>query len=382
VAIYANVFKATHGETRRETLGGGDGSKALQQFALRQPPLTYISAPTPAGAESTLKIYVNDVRWHEAETIFGLGPADRRFGTQVNDDDITSVTFGNGRQGARLPTGVENVRAEYRQGLGKAGNVKAEQITLLTSRPLGVKEVINPLRATGGADREGRDQMRKNAPLALTALDRLISTQDYASFARTFAGVGKAYAQRLPDGRRELVHVTIAGVDDAPIDETSDLFRNLGLAMRRFGDPALPFQVASRELVLLIISAKVHVMPDYLWENVEPWIRAKLLYAFSFENRELGQDALLSEVIAGIQSVEGVAYVDVDALGGVAEKKSDGAVKTPQEILDEAQAIVNKGKPDQRVRANLSGLSGAAIRPAQMVYLLPDVQDALILNLV
>ena len=239
MTIYANVVKATHGETRSEVLGSGDGSKALQQFALRQPPLTYVSASTPEGVESTLKIFVNDVQWREAETIFGLLPADRRFITRASDDEVTTAVFGNGKQGARLPTGVENVRAVYRQGLGKAGNVKADQITLLVARPLGVKAVVNPLRASGGADKESRDQARKNVPLALMALDRLVSTQDYEDFARTFAGVGKAFATRLSDGRRELVHVTIAGADDIPIDATSDLFRNLSQALRKFGDPSV-----------------------------------------------------------------------------------------------------------------------------------------------
>ena len=382
ITIYANVIRATQGETRRETLGSGDSSRALQQFALRQTPLTYVSAPTPTGVESTLKIFVNDVRWHEADVLLGLSPTDRRYVTRVDNDDVTSATFGNGIQGARLPTGAENVRADYRQGLGKAGNVKAEKIALLTSRPLGVREVINPLRASGGADRDSRDQIRKNAPLGLMALDRLISTQDYASFAHVFAGVSKAYAVRVSDGRRELVNVTIAGTDDIPIDRTSNLFRNLILALRRFGDQALPLRLDVRELVLLIVSAKVRISPDYIWEKVEPKIRASLLDAFGFEKRELGQDALLSEVITAIQLVEGVAYVDVEAFGGVAERGSDGSVKTPKQILGEAQAIVSANKPDQRVRANLSELIGARIRPAQLVYLVPDVPDTLILNLV
>ena len=49
VTIYGNVVKATHGETRREVLGSGDGSQALQSFTLRQPPLTYMAAPYPSG---------------------------------------------------------------------------------------------------------------------------------------------------------------------------------------------------------------------------------------------------------------------------------------------------------------------------------------------
>ena len=114
--------------------------------------------------------------------------------------------FGNGSEGARLPTGIENVRAVYRTGIGKGGNVKAEQISLLSTRPLGAKEVVNPLPASGGADRETRDQARKNAPLAVMALDRLVSVQDYEDFVRVFAGIGKARATELSDGRRQIVH--------------------------------------------------------------------------------------------------------------------------------------------------------------------------------
>ncbi|MEK6288304.1 MAG: putative baseplate assembly protein [Acidobacteriota bacterium] len=385
VTIYANVVKATHGETRKEVLGSGDGSQSLQQFALKQPPLTYVSAPTPAGVESTLKIFVNDVEWHEAESIFGLEPTARRFVTTRNDAEVTTGIFGNGKQGARLPTGVENVRAQYRQGIGKAANVAEGKITLLASRPLSVKEVINPRRASGGGDPETRDQARKNTPLAVLALDRLVSTRDYGDFARTFGGVGKAFSMRLSDGQRELVHVTIAGAGDAPIDESSDLLRNLRQALTQFGDPAMPVSVAVRELMLLVISAGVQLLPDYVWEKVAPKIRVKMLEAFSFENRELGQDAFLSEVISAMQSVPGVAYVDVDAFGGVAEKNADGSVRTPNGLIAAAQEIVTKGKPDQRVKVNqpeLPKISSGEIRPAQLAYLVPEVPDTLILNVI
>lgn len=385
VTIYANVVKATHGESRRETLGSGDGSKSLQQFALKQPPLTYVSAPTPSGVESTLKMFVNDVEWHEAESIFGLSSTERRFVTTRNDAEVTTAIFGNGKQGARLPTGTENIRAQYRQSIGKGGNVAAGKITLLASRPLNVKEVNNPQRASGGADAETRDQARKNAPVAVLALDRLVSTSDYADFARTFGGVGKAYSIRLSDGIRELVHVTIAGFGDAPVDEGSDLLRNLRRALTDFGDPALPVAVAVRELLLLVVSAKVRLLPDYVWEKVAPKIRTKMLDTFSFEARELGQDVFLSEVISAMQSVPGVSYVDVDALGGIAERNADGTLRTPNELIDAAQAIAQQVEPSRRVRVNLPEIpkvSANSIRPAQIAYLVPEIPDTLILNLI
>ncbi|MGH7496692.1 MAG: putative baseplate assembly protein [bacterium] len=387
VTLYGNVVKATHGETRNEVLGSGDGSKALQLFELRQSPLTYLAAATPAGAESTLKTYVNDVRWHETEALAGLNPTDRNFITRTDDESKTTAIFGNGKEGARLPTGIENVKAVYRNGIGKPGNVKAEQISLLGAKPLGVKAVINPLRASGGADRESRDQARRNAPLAVMALDRLVSTQDYADFARTFAGIGKAISARLSDGRRELVHVTIAGVEDIPIDETSDLFINLRQALYQFGDPFQPIQLAVRELMLLVISANVRVLPDYQWEPVVTKIRAALLDAFSIERRELGQDVMLSEVISKIQAVEGVAYVDVDTFGGIPEKIADaeGArhLITPEEMAIKVQEFVEASEtsgPLPRVKANLADFEKGLLHPAQIAYLTPEVPETLILN--
>jgi predicted phage baseplate assembly protein len=206
--------------------------------------------------------------WHETASLAWLGQKDGGYVSRTDDDGLTTVTFGNGEHGARLPTGVQNVRAVYRSGTGAPGNVRAGQISLLTTRPLGVKEVINPLRASGGADREDRDLARENAPLAVMSLDRLVSVQDYADFARTFAGIAKAIATRASDGERELVFLTLAGAGDAPIDKTSDLYRNLLLALRQLGDPDLPLRVEARELRALVLSAGVALRPDFSWEPV------------------------------------------------------------------------------------------------------------------
>ena len=398
VTIYGNVLKASHGETRKEILGSGDASQSFQSFTLKQAPLTFISSPTPAGAESTLAVYVNDVRWSETDSLAGLAPTDRKLVTKTDDSDKTMVIFGNGQHGARLPTGLANIRAVYRNGIGKPGNVRAEQISLLMSKPLGVKTVSNPLRASGGADRESMDTARKNAPLTVTALDRLVSVSDYADFTRTFAGIGKSAVARLPDRRRQVVHVTIAGADDIPIDETSDLYQNLLRALRNSGDVDVPVLLQVRELLLLVLSANLRILPEYQWDPVVKAVRARLLDVLSFERRELGQDVLLSEIIATIQSVPGVAYVDVDVLGGLPEKTTDYGSRTPvrrlmtpQEISKAVQSLIQNGtidprqpkqpQPLQRVVVNLASVArNGIIAPAQLAYFTPDVPDTLVLN--
>lgn len=385
LTIHGNVVRATHGETRNEILGSGSGAQPLQSFTLKQPPLTFVAAPIAAGAQSTLHVYVDNVEWHEVDSLAGLGPTDRSFVTATDDAGTTQVTFGDGVHGARLPTGVQNVNAVYRSGIGAAGNVRDQQVSLLQTRPLGVMSVINPLRASGGADKESRDLARENVPLSVMPLDRLVSVADYADFTRGFAGIAKAIAQRVSDGHRQLIQLTIAGAADAPIDPSSDLHRNLLIALHALGDPDVPVQVDLRELTALVLSAGVKLLPDHRWDPVVAEIRARLLDAFGFGRRALGQPASRCEVLGVIQAVRGVAYVDIDAFGGVPEKVTAGgarAVRTPSEISDAVATILARGDRSARERVDAfpGGLHRGVIRPAQLVIFTPDVADTLILN--
>jgi predicted phage baseplate assembly protein len=388
VAVYANVVRATHGQTRYEVLGSGNGALPMQAFALKQSPLTWVSASTVDGVQSSLTVRVNDVQWHEARNLAFVGAAARSFVTATDDSGTTRVVFGDGSHGARLPTGVENIKASYRNGIGAPGNVDAQQISLLGTRPLGVKAVINPLRASGGADAETRDQARRNVPLAVLALDRLVSVPDYADFARTFGGVGKAVAIKLGN----LVQVTIAGADDAPIDPTADLYRNLLQALQSYGDPSLPLRLAGRELLSLTVSAKIGLLPDYAWEPLEPVLRKAVLDTFGFERRALAQDVYLSELVACMQAVRGVAWVDVDAFGsldeatllaGFGDDRANGKGQGdggPVLLSRQATPAPTSAIPlrVQVLPARFDG--GGNLRPAQLAYLPSNVPDTLLLQ--
>ena len=384
VTIYGNVVKATHGETHTEILGSGDGTKANQQFTLSLPPLTYLPTPNPSGVISTLEVYVNDVRWQEVENLIKLSPTDRAYITQTDSDGNTTIIFGDGEHGARLPSGIENVRAIYRSGIGKSGNVAAEKITQLAMQPLGLSGVLNPIAATGGADPESDYEIRRNASVRVTSLNRAVSVQDYANFARTFTGIGKSNAQRLSNGSRQIIHITIAGADDIHIDRNSDLYRSFVQALYQFGDPYQSLQVDMRELMLLIISANVRILASYQWESVALTIRTALFDKFSFERQELGQDVVLSEVISTIQQVPGVDYVDVDILDSVSETEAQNPdiLKTKLQELATLGITRRNGQPKQRIPVNLAVFDSTTnpLFPAQLAILSPQVPDTLILK--
>ncbi|WP_225847561.1 putative baseplate assembly protein [Streptomyces sp. HPF1205] len=419
VRIHGNVAHATHGATRDEPIGSGDASRPGQTFALWQSPLTWLAADTPEGARSTLQIRVDGVLWHEVDSLAGRGPKERVYVTGTADDGRITVTFGDGVHGARLPTGQENVRARYRVGIGKAANVAAGRITQPTTRPLGVSAVTNPLPATGGADPDGPGLARRNIPLAVSALDRLVSVPDYEDFSRSRAGIGRASATRLYDGVRQVVHVTVAGVDDIPIAEDADLLVALRSSLAEYGDLHLPVEVAVRERVLLVLAAEVKVAADHSWDLVEPQVRAALLARLGYPGRELGRPAHLSEVLATAQAVPGVDRIDVTAFTGVPGSLTPDGLEHLAEQLTTPQSVVRArlARYDEqryRVRGEAESLTAIAarfgitvadllrlnpgitgtrpiepgravvvfrgIRPAQLAVLAPELPDTLILK--
>ena len=314
VTIYGNVVIATHGETITEVIGSGDGTVANQSFTLKKPPLTHISAPTAKGAKSTLEIRVDDVQWSEVDTLYQQDHQLQGYIIRLTNDGTPIITFGDGKDGARLPTGEDNLTATYRSGIGLEGQVDAESLTLIKQRPLGIIEATNPLPATGAASPETLLQAREKAPSKIRTLDRIVSLQDFEDFARGFPGIGKAQAIPLWNGQSQFVHITVAGVDGSLIDASSNLYQQLVTAIDNNRDPIQIVQVDSYEPLLFNLEAKFQFDSRYESDKLVENIIQALQQKFTFTKRNFGQNVTTAEVIATIQRVEGVVAVDLDAL--------------------------------------------------------------------
>lgn len=314
VTINANVARATHGETTEEVLGSGDASIPFQRFTLKQPPLTHVSAGTPTGTQSTLEVRVNGLLWHEADHFLDRGPHERIYITRRDNDGKTTVIFGDGINGARLPTGQENVRATYRKGIGGGGMVKANQLSQLLARPLGVKSAINPVAASGAEDPETLDNARANASLTILTLDRVVSLKDYEDFARAFAGIQKSIASWTWKHGKRHVFLTVAGEGGAEVPKNGDLYNKLLAAIQKAGDPKVALTIDSFIPRFFVVSARLKIDSDYMTGTVLAAVEKNLRTAFSFEARQFGQAVTYSEVVACMQNTPGVIAVDIDSL--------------------------------------------------------------------
>jgi predicted phage baseplate assembly protein len=370
--IYANVVAATHGETTSEVLGSGDGSRPHQRFRLKKSPLTYVSAKTTSGAATTLSVRVNRVAWEAMPSLYDAGPSDQRYAVRIADDGAATVIFGDGAQGARLPTGQENVTATYRVGIGQGGEVSAGALTLLKTRPLGVRGVTNPVDAGGAEDPETLDAARTNAPQTVLTLDRIVSLQDFTDFANAFAGVGKAQAVAIREGEQLLIHLTIADASGDPIESSDPLFANLRDAIDAARDQSAVVMLASFTPLTFRLKATVQYDKRLLENDLRAALDAALRAAFAFTQRNFGQPVTAAEILEIMHGVAGVIAVDLDVLAYVNAPKTSGAKAVgglSAALLRKKSLTLSNVTASALLSAQRARRSNGGVQPAELLLL-------------
>jgi hypothetical protein len=314
VQINANVADATNGATVTEILGNGDGMQTFQSFTLKQAPLTYTAAATTSGTESSLQVWVNNQLWTEVPYFYTHGPAEHIFITTRNDNASTTVTFPDGLTGSRLPTGTANVTATYRVGIGTPGLVDANQISMLTTRPLGVRAATNPLASYGAQDAETIADARSNATLTIMTLDRIVSLEDYQDYANAYPGISKALSVWIWNGQQRIVLLTVAGVNGVVVEPDDATGTALQGSIAGASEPFVTVQLQAYSPIFFRLAATVTVSKDFIVDDVQADVEAALRSTFSFASRDFGQPVNFSEVVAAIQEVDGVVGVLVTQL--------------------------------------------------------------------
>jgi Baseplate J-like protein len=352
VTINANVALATHGESAGQPIGHGNGALAGQSFRLPVVPLTHVGAANPKGLAAALTIYVDGLRWSEVASLRDAGPHDRVYQLRYGEDGTVTVAFGDGVNGRRLPSGVNNIVAHWRKGLGREGMVRAGQLSLLSGAPQGVKAVTNPLPTTGAADGETLEEARANAPLSVMTLDRIVTLRDYEDFARAFGGVAKAQAVWSWSGTAKTIALTVAGVE-GDVPAARDI-ANLRAAIDKAAASGTNLKILAYRPATFRIAARVRVDPAYVPDTVKAAVAAALNRSLSFDQRQLGQPVYRSEVIAVMQAVAGVDWVDLDSF-----YRGDSAALAEVLVADAPRSGARLGQGESIAAAELLTLHAA-----------------------
>jgi len=182
--LLGNIARAGHGETQMdEVLGMATAASlpGLEPGQARPQPAPFGQVGRRRGGADVL---VDGVRWDEADSLFGKAKDAPVYTLREQEDQKTLVRFGDGRTGARPPSGRGNVVARYRKGLGLARAGRAGQAHHPPDPAAGLRDATNPAAAEGGADPEAIDQSRQNAPVSVRTFGRIVSLTIFPGWRR------------------------------------------------------------------------------------------------------------------------------------------------------------------------------------------------------
>ena len=324
--VLPNLLPVTRGKTvANEVLGSGDATQAGQSFELSQSPVTYLQ-PGATWA-STINLTVNGQPWTEVASFYGQPANATVFVTREDDSGNTHVDFGDGVNGARLPTGVNNVVATYRVGAG-AASPPAGKLTVIAQSYPGLRAVQNPVAVGGGADPDPPDQIRRYAPRSVLAFGRAVSVFDYEALAAQAAGVTRASAVwAWNDARQRTLVIVYVGDDSGAVASAK-------LVLAAAGDPNRPVQVVQATEIAVALTLSLTVTAGMDANQIGAAVITALTDTetglFGSWMLSIGQPVFDSQIEAAVLAVPGA--VAMTAAGFFADGVADaGPLHNPGE---------------------------------------------------
>jgi len=320
IVLKGNNVVASHGETiASEPIFIGDGTPR-QSFQLGRQPVTHLLASGTDIRRSLpeLQITVDGTPWVLADSFFDSGPFDPHYTVSIDENDVLTVRFGTGQRGAVLAAGAQ-VKAVYRTGLGRTGNVGPGTLTIAVTANPAIAAVSNPFAADGGAERETIDEAKISGPGRVITQGRAVTLEDYELLSKAFPGVAKARARVGLRGGYKAVQVYVvpedAGTVPPPLPSASlkDSLRQ-ELEARQPVNRMAGVDVLDPTYVAIDIAVDVHVLASASASAVTADVRAALEQLLAFGTVDLGSVVRLGDVYAALYPIPGISFVQVQRL--------------------------------------------------------------------
>ena len=325
VTVLGNLVEVNEGkEVPVEVLGNGDARASFQTFKLPKP-LTYHLSPgaTPPQVPE-LTVYIENRVWERVPSLFGQPPEAQIYIVREDAESNSWVQFGDGKTGARLPSGVGNVSAGLRTGSGARGPLKPDADPSQSNRIAEVKKLAMPEGVHGGADREEGGNARLAAPGKVQGLDRLVSIADYETELMTIPGVARVRAEwDILDG---VPGVALRVLLDAGREAEFEAVRATMRSYQKCRGPnRFALVVEQAFLRQVFLDLRYGLDARFLAGDVEAALIAALAPMdaengnpkglFAMRARKLGGREYATHIEGIANQVEGVTFAHVTALG-------------------------------------------------------------------
>jgi hypothetical protein len=328
VKVYGNLIATNQGKTEPPiVLGNGDSRQAFQTFKLPKAPLTYFNAKSETPPEvPELQIYVNDRLWKRFPSLFDRPPTTEIYIVREDSNGESWVQFGDGKTGARLPSGLNNIIATQRTGIGAYGALKPDT-TVQGGKLDRLDKIWLSDIATGGEQPETGANAKAAAPGKIQSLGRLVSLQDFEQETLAIQGVSKAAAIWEPIQNAPMVVLTVL-MERGREQEIQEVRQILNTYNRCRGAQRFPIYVRPGKLRYVYLDVTIGIDPTFRPELVKRDIQIAIgifgeegngidgtAGLFGLRHRQFGEPEYETRIAATIQNVGGVVWVRVSAFG-------------------------------------------------------------------
>ena len=260
--------------------------------------------------------------YKEVDSLLSTSSSDLKvFQTVYTDDFKATLQFGDGITGV-LPPNNSSYIVTYRVGGGQRGNAPTNSVnsSFTTQEGSGVSLTnINPF--TGGTESETIDHAKKYAKLVYRQQDRLVSLDDYITFANTYRDTQGQRVKATATTRKAFSSANVIDLyllqraSPTQLQKTSLSFKEAMLnAMEN--KKMMTDEIVLVDGLIRTVDLDVRVTMDERFQPNETDIKARIARSinsfFNVDNLEFGEDFLPSDVSRQIfTSVDEVRIAEV-----------------------------------------------------------------------
>lgn len=292
-----------------------------------------ISLNASPVVEKSVQVYVTGGAnttgaYKEVDNIFSASAVDDKvFQVSYNDDFAAVVMFGDNTLGVS-PLAGDAYLVTYRVGGGTRGNVPREFInTSITTSYEGVTDIAGVIEnisiGTGGANAESVDHAKKYAPLTFKRQDRLVTLDDFKTFANSFAtsygSTGKATAvvRRAYSSANVIDMYVLEKASALQLRKATPVYKEQ--LLNAINDK----KMLTDEIVIvdglirtldLILSVRVDKYLAAKEEDIKLQVKNKIVEFFNVDNRDFGEAFVCGDLTRYLFDISDIRYATVDNL--------------------------------------------------------------------
>lgn len=254
---------------------------------------------------------------------FASGSNDKSYQVIYNDDLTATVVFGDGIIG-KSPSTNSTYTISYRVGGGTRGNIASEVLNFPITTSEGNSGTLeNISAATGGLNAETVAHAKKYAPYTFKRQDRLVTLEDYTTFANNYVGstgaTGKARAvtrDAYSSGNNIDIYLLQKAsniqLQQATVSFKKEMLNAMNLKKMLTDELTIVDGLVRTLDLVTTLRVRRELQPKE--EEIKGSARDAILSFFNADNFDFGETFVLSDLVRALFEISDVKFATIDNL--------------------------------------------------------------------